>query len=174
MPNVKNRIDQHNRSRLQKPTNTPDICNCRNRNNCPLEGKCQQSGIIYQTTVIATHPAPGRTIEKEETYIGLTDTPFKIRYGNHKQSFRNNSLKNSTELSKHIWTLKENNIEHKIKWKIISKATSYNNISKRCHLCLQEKYYILKHPEKASLNQKQGLINSCRHRNKYILANHPT
>ena len=153
-----------------EPSNT--TCNCRDRPNCPLKGKCLESAIVYQATVTATNPTTAT--ETKETYIGLTDTTFKIRYGNHKQSFKNEKLKNATELSKHIWILKEKKTDYTIEWTIVDKAKSYNNSSKRCHLCLQENFYILCHPELASLNQKSGIINSCRHKNKFLLSKHPT
>ena len=37
-------------------------------------------------------------------------------------SFRNKSKKKSTELSKYMWVLKDNNIQHNSKWYIASKA----------------------------------------------------
>ena len=50
--------------------------------------------------------------------------------------------KNSTELSKYVWSLRENNKIPPIKWKIVkivySKATS-----SFCKLCLTEKLLIL-------------------------------
>ena len=49
---------------------------------------------------------------KKDTYIGLTENTFKTRYRNHTASFRHAKLRNSTELSKHIWTLKDNCIDH--------------------------------------------------------------
>ena len=42
-----------------------------------------------------------------EIYIGLTSTEFKSRYNNHTRLFREPKLRNETELSKHIWQLKE-------------------------------------------------------------------
>ena len=175
MPNIKNKIDQHNKSQLKPKENNSNTCNCRNKTACPLEGKCLQSSIIYQATVTANQPSNNSAaIETKETYIGLTETTFKLRHGNHKHSFNNPKLRNATELSKHIWTLKEKQIDYTITWKIISKAKAYSNSSKICHLCLQEKYYIICHPEIASLNQKSGLLNSCRHKNKFLLSNHPT
>ena len=49
-----------------------------------------------------------------ETYIGLTEDDFKARYRNHTASFQHAKHRKSTELSKHIWTLKNNNIYHLI------------------------------------------------------------
>ena len=47
---------------------------------------------------------------KFETYVGLTADDFKTRYRNHKTSFENKTYRHSTELSKHVWSLKDNNI----------------------------------------------------------------
>jgi hypothetical protein len=41
----------------------------------------------------------------------MTATTFKERYAYHTSSFRYKKDSNKTELSKHIWKLKENNIE---------------------------------------------------------------
>ncbi len=114
------------------------------------------------------------TRETREYYVGLTDNQFKIRLANHKQSFGKSNLKNSTELSKYVWSLKSRNIEHSITWKVIGRATAYNNKTKKCNLCTLEKYFIICHPDKATLNQKCGIVTNCRHASKFILANHPT
>ena len=45
-------------------------------------------------------------------YVGLTENQFKTRYANHKASFSNIQKQNRTELSKHIWNLKQKNIEY--------------------------------------------------------------
>ena len=94
---------------------------------------------MYQATVNTSDKRP------PETYVGLTENKFKTRYANHKASNNINIQKqNCTELSKHIWNLKQKNIEYSIKWKILKRAKSYSNIvSKRCNLCLWEKYFII-------------------------------
>ena len=171
MPNIKRKIDNHNKKQLKKPDEEPKQCNCRKNTTCPLDRKCQHSGIIYQATVKQEGKANKEAIE---TYIGLTDTPFKLRLANHKQSFKNPKLRNSTELSKHIWSLNENKKAFSLTWKLISKASSYNNKSKHCNLCTEEKYYIICHPEQASLNQRVGLITPCPHAKKYLLSRFPT
>ena len=78
-----------------------------------------------------------------KNYIGLTEGTFKQRYTQHKATFKNRRYTNSTELSNHIWNLRDNNQNFNIKWSIISRARPYNNISKRCDLCLTEKLMII-------------------------------
>ena len=116
MPNVKNAIDAHNKAQLKKPAaEPPQNCNCRDKPNCPLNGGCRAKGIVYQATVTTPRTGPNNTNNyHSETYVGLTDTEFKLRYANHKQSFSNQRLRNATELSKYIWSLKEKNIAYKI------------------------------------------------------------
>ena len=164
MPNVKNSIDGHNAKQLRKEPAPERTCNCRRPADCPLNGNCLQKSIVYQATITAAS-------KPTETYIGLTETTFKTRFGNHKQSFIKENLKNSTELSKHIWKLKRENMDYKITWKIVGRASPYNGISKRCNLCTLEKFYIIYKREMATLNKKSELINTCRHRNKFLLKN---
>ena len=104
-----------------------------------------------------------------ETYIGLTENDFKTRYRNHTASFRHSKHRNSTELSKHIWTLKDNNIEHYISWRILSTHSPHNSSSKRCNLCLKEKFLIIYRLKLSTLNKCNELVSSCRHRNKALL-----
>ena len=86
-------------------------------------------------------------------------------------SFRNEKRKRATELSKHIWSLKQSNTRHSIRWKIIKKCQPYSNRTKRCNLCLYEKFIIICHPELSSLNKRNELISTCRHRKKHLLCN---
>ena len=44
-----------------------------------------------------------------KNYIGLSEGTFKQCYTQNKLSFRNRNCSNGTELSKHNWTLKDNN-----------------------------------------------------------------
>ena len=122
-------------------------CNCRNKNTCPLEGNCNTRNIVYQAEVT--------TPQTKETYIGLCDTTFKERYRtcmHHTCSFRNERYKTVTELSKHIWILKERNINYQIKWRKEKQARSYSNGNKDCNLCLWEKYFIICKPEMSTLH----------------------
>ena len=171
MPNISNIISSHNKAVLNEETHRNNTtvakeCNCRQKNTCPLNGKCQTEGIVYQATVT-------REDNKErETYVGLTETSFKTRYLNHTSSFRNAKRKSSTELSKYIWALKETDVNFSIKWNIMKQCKSYSNKTKRCNLCLYEKFIIIYHPELSSLNTRNELVSTCRHRKKHLLCNH--
>ena len=68
------------------------------KNECPLEGQCLQTNVVYQATVTSE--------ASTESYVGLA-TNFKERYRNDNASFRHSNKRNETELSKHILTLKE-------------------------------------------------------------------
>jgi hypothetical protein len=171
MPNIKTIIASHNKSVLNKEqekrnNTTADECNCRRKDECPLTGKCLTEGIVYQTTVTREDTM------KCETYVGLTENQFKTRYRNHTSSFRNEAYRNSTELSKYIWTLKNANVQFSIKWRILKQCRPYSNITKRCNLCLHEKFIIICHPELCSLNSRNELVTTCRHRRKFLLNNY--
>ena len=155
MNNVKSIISSHNKAQINKPSKQSDqidnSCNCRNKNSCPLEGNCNTRNIIYQAEVT--------TPQTTETYIGLCDTTFKERYRNQTCSFRNERYKNVTDLSKHIWSLKERQINYQIKWKKVRQARSYSNVNKKCNLCLWEKYFIICKPEMSTLNRRNEMTN---------------
>ena len=111
---------------------------------------CFASNIVYQATVTSNTTT--------ETYVGLA-TNFKERYRNHTASFRNHKKKNENELSKYIWTLKNANKPFSIKWRILRKCKPYNNISKKCNLCLSEKFFIICKNELCSLNKRNELAS---------------
>ena len=161
MPNMKNIIDATNRKKQSLQQEQPGGCNCRNKDDCPLENQCLKSNIVYQASVTTEH--------ETQKYVGATETAFKTRFANHKLSFKHERYKNQTELSKYIWELKEKDTKYTIKWKILREAQAYSNISKRCNLCLTEKWIILCKPDWATLNSRAEMINSCRHQNKFFL-----
>jgi hypothetical protein len=165
MPNMKTIIRAENNRKLRKlerDTDNDKACNCRNKNVCPLDNKCLSSGIVYQATV--------RINTTSESYVGLGETGFKTRYRNHCTSFNHERYKNATELSKYIWDLKNSKEDHIIIWRQLCKATPYNSITKRCNLCLAEKYYIIHKPEMCTLNARKDPVLSCRHKNKHLLS----
>ena len=165
MPNLRQKINAHNKSILHATHDLPKSCNCREPANCPLDGSCLQSSVIYQATVETNDNKPS------QTYIGLTENSFKTRFTNHKNSFKDHKKKLSTELSKHIWKLKDANVDFQISWKVLKHAASFNPVSERCNLCLWEKYFIICRPDLSTLNRRNELVSSCRHARKYLLSN---
>ena len=112
--------------------------------------------------------------------LGVTITPPKHTSDLMKTTSRQDTettpphsdtrVRNSTELSKHIWTLKDSNVKHFISWRILSSSSPYNSASKRCNLSLREKFLICQ-PELSMLNKRNELVSSCRNRNKALLRN---
>jgi hypothetical protein len=90
----------------------------------------------------------------------MTATSFKERHVNHTSSFRHNKDSNKTELSKHIWKLKENNQDYTIGLSILKHAISYTGGSKRCNLFLEEKFCILKDINKDNLLNKEAKFSA--------------
>ena len=85
MNNMADRIKGHNNKILkqqQQHSSTEQqqqTCNCRKKSECPLNGNCLQSGLVYQATI--------ETDDTTQKYIGLTEGDFKTRYRNHTKSF---------------------------------------------------------------------------------------
>ena len=159
-PNMESIVNANNI--INSTAQEPDRCNCRNRENCPLPGKCTIKNIIYQATV--------STSENKKYYIGQTSTTFKTRYSVHKASFNKKEKRNSTELSKYIWKLKEENTTYQIHWKILRKEKPYTPASKKCNLCFWEKHLIITANRTNTLNSRFEQTSSCRHKAKYLLS----
>ena len=173
MPNLKQTISAHNKSVL-KTTNTtstaltqPKRCNCGPNTVCPLDGNCQASGVIYQATVTRSDS------QRKETYIGLTELTFKTRFNCHTGDFntKHKKQRNATALSQYVWSLKVKNIDYNITWRIVARSQSYSTSTKRCNLCITEKYFIIHKPHMSSLNHRNELVSGCRHRRKHLLCN---
>jgi len=146
---MKSIISSHNKAVLsdyhQSQTETSNKeCNCRKKDQCPLDGKCLTQNVVYQATVT--------TQTSSESYVGLA-TNVKDRYRNHTASFRHKSKRNETELSKHIWTLQDTNKSFSIKWRVIKQCRPYSNINNKCNLCLFEKFVINCKRNLCSLNK---------------------
>ena len=77
--------------------------------------------------------------------------------------------KKSSELSKYIWELKNNNIQHNLKWRIASKVHPYVCGSRKCDFCLTEKLAIIKADPETLLNTLDELVSKRRHMNKFTM-----
>ena len=76
-------------------------CNCKDKKNCPLNNKCKvEKGIVYEANV--KRFSKKNEPENVRKYIGSTSLTFKERFNVHSHSFKNNSAKNSTALSRYV------------------------------------------------------------------------
>ena len=149
LPNVKQTLSNKNNRLLQihrekeSPQNDK-LCNCRQKNSCPFDGKCLNKCVVYKATVTETDT------KRQETCLGLTENEFKIKL-EHKRT--------TTTLSDHIWKLKKKYTDFNIKWEIIKNVKPYAPGEKICKLCLQEKFSIL--ISKPSLNKRTEIFGHC-------------
>ena len=111
--------------------------------------------IVFRAKVTSTN--------RTETYVGLTATTSKQGFETIKCRLTMKRA-NDTKLSIYIWQLKNKQQHFNIKWKILAKAKPYSNLTKRC---TTEKHFIITKP--ATLNKRNELISTCRHRRKFIL-----
>ena len=154
------KISQHNAKLLREPPEKKG-CNCQVPADCPMPGRCQTDNVIYRGSATTNNSV--------ETYVGLTADPFKDRWGNHKQDFKNPTRKNATTLSGHIWKMKEEGKNPVVKFEIIGRATPFSPISGICNLCTAEKFEILFNSSKCTLNSRQELFAHCRHKTSKLL-----
>ena len=168
MPNVGQTISRHNakihkedKQEVQSPG-----CNCMGGvGSCPVGGKCQTDCVIYRAAVTTT------STNKTEFYTGQTSRTFKRRYYEHTGDSKDPGRRIKTTLSKHIWSLKDDNENYDTRWSLIDRATPFNPVSRKCRLCLKEIFYIIFEPENATLNRRSELYSTCRHRLKGLLVN---
>ena len=72
MQNIKSITNIHNMKVLNNNAETEESCNCRNKNNCPLQGKCLTPNMIYEAQITSN-----QLNYKQKIYIGTTETDFK-------------------------------------------------------------------------------------------------
>lgn len=180
--NIASHISQHNFKVLNPKIATDpnnNNCNCRQPLNCPLNGQCKTSSIVYQANI--------ESQGKQWVYFGMTSKSFKERYNNHRHTienpaFANEEGKNGTRLSSKIWSLKKAGKPYTLKFKIANHAHTYRPGTKRCDLCLAECTRIIvqhKGPEKYPsswelLNKRSEVLAKCRHKRRYKLLSLPT
>ena len=94
MENIKSTTSNHNHELLSNDLPASPQCNCKNENECPLDGKCLVKNIVYKAEIASQNGTV-------KTYIGMTSNSFKERYRNHLKSFNHHQYSSETELSKH-------------------------------------------------------------------------
>ena len=161
-PNMGSIISSHNKHILN--SNSAEYgCNCSNRNECPLENKCLTPRIVYRADVT------NNKTDEHKYYYGISDTPFKERYENHKTSFRHISHLAASDLSKYYWRLVDNGAVPTIKFTIAKRVTG-NTFINNCNLYLSEKAFIIRTLDDINmLDKRSEFVSKCQHVNKRLL-----
>ena len=164
MPNMAAVISQHNKATINnvsKPPTSPGChatdpkrCNCRTKGNCPMDGNCHVQSVVHRATV--------ETADCRRDYTGLTALTFKERFNGHQYSMRHRNHRNSTALSKYVWSLKDKNTDFNIRWSVRKRATAYQNTTRMSNLCLAEKLEVIRAGKKRSLNKRTELVSNMR------------
>ena len=101
-------------------------------------------------------------------YVGITSTPWKDRLGVHKQGINHREYAKGSELTKHVWELKDAGKNFSISWKILEHVRG-RLIGGECKLCVAEKLHIVTHPKRDMLLNSHSDIR-CVHRTSQMLA----
>ena len=161
---------QRQQPRQQQQNKAKKPCNCRGGPaNCPLGGKCLAEQSIVYSCKVTRHDDLS-----SETYTGLTKGTFKGRLYGHNHDFRHRKKENSTTLSKYVWYLKDNHVNHSFEWKVLGRAKSFNPVTGKCRLCLLEKYFIMFNQKDATLNSRDEIFVPCKHKASHLLSNTKT
>ena len=138
IPNIKHIINTHNKRIINPPKdNITRICNCIRKHQCSLNEKFLTNNVLYKASI-----TPNEENSKKNIYYGVSETVFKLRYANHKKTFNNIKYQTDTELSNEYCNIISANKTSNISWEILGTHKSYNQSSKRCLLCLNEKLAI--------------------------------
>ena len=174
LPSMNSKINQHNKKILREPIISTEeeqsantrICNCPEDIECPFNGTCLDTDVLYEAELTSSLRNYGK-----KYYKGICSTEWKVRYGNHKKAFRHEKYMKETELSKEVWRIKKKGGNFDIKWSKIGNHASYKPEIGKCNLCQQEKLAIALHDGNNLLNKRNEIVSRCRHRSKYKLEN---
>ena len=166
MPNLGKIVASHN-AKISSPSIInleEENCNCRGKNAvCIMEGgRCKDCGVVYQAEVTAE----GKPVMK---YVGVTAPSWKLRYGNHKASFKHSTKRRSTKLAGYVWSLKDEGLQPEIKWRILSRNQPFKASTNTCRLCLKEKFYLMHKPEETTINSRDEFFSGCLHKHSLLL-----
>ena len=90
MNNISLILSTHNKNILN-PKQISFGCNCRSKDNCPLDGECLTPNIIYRADIT--------TDNDHKFYYGTSETTFKHCHSNHTRDFKHVKYQHATELA---------------------------------------------------------------------------
>ena len=143
-------------------------CNCNQPVQCPMEGQCMVSDIIYRAEVVKEGDQRGNG----HVYTGMASGDFKRRFYNHKASFTDEQKEKNSELAKYVWLLKRKQKAFRVYFKTIKFTKTYQRETGHCQMCIQEKIEILKSLRESGskcLNRRQEIVRNYINKYKYPL-----
>ena len=121
---------------------------------------------IYQATVYTDD----RSVE---TYVSLAKI-FKKCFLKHRATLQSRTADCQTYMSNYVWEQRDKKMDPKVSWKILEKnVPDYNPVTNICRLCTREKFQIVLNPSVASLNHRNEIFSSCRHKPLYLIGEPP-
>ena len=131
---------------------------------CPLGGWCNSKNVVYQACISPME----HNNDGERIYTGISAGNWKQGLYNHRHSFSNPRLRNQFALSKYFWTLKDQGLTPKVKWKTVRQFSTANSFNGRYNLCIGEKISIINFKDhRLLLIERNELVFKCRHKSKF-------
>ena len=162
MSNISSIISGHNKN-LLNPTVSQYGCNCRIKEDCPLQNQFLTPNIIYGVDVKC------KANNNYNFYLGVAQTIFKEIFQNRKRHFSQRQNSKSEELFKCIRSLKHAGTPYTINWSIIVKVKGSAEIN-NFPLCFTKNCSLIGHFNNVLLLSKYSeFINACRHDIKLLL-----
>ena len=93
--NVGNIIKSHNKKLINSSNHHEQPCNCRKKEDCPLEGKCRTENIVYKCIASTSGPP-------DKLYLGTTEGDFK-KYITISVLSKIEIQMKKTTLTKYVW-----------------------------------------------------------------------
>ena len=121
-----------------------------------MDGKCLTSNLVYRADITTTEG-------DHKIYIGTSGNTFKERYTGHKTTFKYKTKRNTTELSKFYWKLRDEGKTPDIKGNIVTQINSGFSLRNGCTLCNTERYEIARAERDKLLNTRNERKRVCPH-----------
>ena len=77
--------------------------------------------------------------QEKKFYYGISDTPFKKWYENHKKSFRHKEYSTETYLAKYCWELKDKSAVPRVNFSIVKRVKGKSLIN-NCNYVLVKSF----------------------------------
>ena len=137
-------IKGHHKKVTSKPRDQKPKCNCKIKEECPMEGNCQVNDVVYKRDV--TRPLP------KKVYLGLAEGEWKSRFYRRKLTFKHKGYYSKATLSSYMWYLYSVSSETRnLKWSVLKCVPPYSNILKKCLLCSYQKLKIVTYQNQKEL-----------------------